>query len=54
MEKKESKMAKDKLGMEPAVHRKELEKKIKSLEEDVDTLISKVNQICTRMGLSKL
>ena len=51
MEKKKSKMSVNKA---PDIHRKELEKKIKSLEEDVDTLISKVNQICTRMGISKL
>ena len=41
MEKKKSKMAKDKLGMEPAVHRKELENKINSIEKDIDALVNK-------------
>ena len=68
MEKKKSKIKKDKLGMEPAVHRKELENKIKKLEngfntsfeileeviESISAISKKIDQICTRMGLSKL
>jgi len=43
MEKKKAKMAEDKLGMEPAVHRKELEKRIDNLEKDMGELIGKVS-----------
>ena len=64
MEKK-AKMAKDTLGMEPAVHRKELENRIAELEKEMDirvkeisggfsTIKSKINQICTRIGITKL
>ena len=41
MEKKKAKMAKDTLGMEPAVHRKELEKRIAELEKNMHDLMSK-------------
>ena len=65
MEKKKAKMAEDKLGMEPAVHRKELENRIAELEKEMDirvkeisggfsTIKSKINQICTRIGITKL
>ena len=64
MEKKKAKMAEDKLGMEPAVHRKELEKRISKLEslivifaemsEDISKMEEKVNKICIRMGITKL
>jgi hypothetical protein len=64
MEKK-AKMAKDTLGMEPAVHRKELENRIAELEKEMDirvkeisggfsTIKSKIDQICTRIGITKL
>ena len=57
MEKK-AKMAKDTLGMEPAVHRKELEKRIDTLEkemfDELNKIEKKVDQICTRMGLPLL
>ena len=64
MEKKKSKMAEDTLGMEPAVHRKELEKRIDRLEkltsiltdivDEIEKIEKKMDQICTRMGISKL
>ena len=65
MKKEKAKMAKDTLGMEPAVHRKELEKRIAELEKEMDirvkeisggfsTIKSKIDQICTRMGIAKL
>jgi len=64
MEKK-AKMAKDTLGMEPAVHRKELENRIAELEKEMNiqvkeisggfsSIIKKIDQICTRMGIPKL
>ena len=64
MEKKKAKMAEDKLGMEPAVHRKSLEKRINRLEEltsilseivdEIEKIEKKMDQVCTRMGLPKL
>ena len=47
-------MAEDKLGMAPAVHRKELEKRIAKLEKKNNIITDKVNQMCVRFGICKL
>lgn len=56
---------KNELGTAPAVHRSQLEKQIKELNQRIDTLIDdfsdvidthnkKIDRICIRMGMPKL
>ncbi len=65
MPKKATKKKKDTLGMAPAVHRSQLEDKIKELDQRIDTLIEdfgdimdthnkKIDKLCIRMGIPKL